>query len=1039
MAISNLEDIFNELAKHKMLPLSSNLSSKTQLLFLLFPNKHAQIMRSDLLTYYPKRNTTHWLLSVKLKNGNPLFMGEQIGFCSLFEQVRRSDRSNYIGGFFKHNQNDTALKYVFWNLLVRNGSVLLDEMEEKASTVLANANVSPETQLYKDLLQKWLPEWLRSLYKSTTHSYLYYMPQSKGRDADTPSARTFNNRPEEHNIPPFSDAVKGWFDNGLSSAISRIIASAAIVGIEADRQEQALNIIWSKTNEQGSWRDLIRQGNDYLSNGNARDALRLYDRAEDIAKSLPGIENNEEYQRLLIQQAEAALKAKELTQGMRRKLENLCQVYNSSYQCRALFIRGQLKAQGIGYQQSDAEAFSDYLAAANENNPFLPALQHVGQAFKYGTYGQEIDLCKAYDYLHKGHIYGDGSCSDELAKLCENADEDFLKTKRISAQDIKNFYQAAANQGRVSAKNRVRDINFKSNIIPSYEDGDILKQCICFTNDKNNEGNPYIDAFMSGDHNFNEVINLSKHRCIEAILKETPSYLRSEKLIFALMSQNYSQNTLDAVNLIRYLIDYCESDHCKSVKQREDWRRIDLYVLSTDESTPHIIDAAMDNVDEPIFFRTHILDPDVIATNSLLFKHPTFIPCIRSATYGTGHNESIPFLHVKPHDLERRIVIIGTNRLAFTLTKQILGCTYLSSVPTHISIIGENAQECRIRFLEECHGLSSVDVNIDFKPSFFTCPYNRIPINRNSALGNKETTIRNVLHNANYIVICTEDDELNLHLGIKLRSGLLAKKPIPDARPFIAIHYRQSAPGWLATQMAVHPPKQASYPWASEYALCVFGSYDDFNYLQLENSLLREYATRLHRSYYGDPQDEKAMDVAMRAFYMRSYNQSSSQAQALSIIYELFALGIYYDDPLAYSIANSHAALSKSMHYLITDGKQDKNYNDTIIETAGIIEHERWNCYMIANGWRTATTDDYQAYIRAGNEKHHLELAKLHPYIAPYNELEKIWRDLQNAFSANTSHYDKKLSDPREADRNYVKILHQLIAEEHQSGSDGNC
>ena len=1004
MTISNLEDIFKELARNNVLPLSNSLPTKTQLLFLLFPNKHAQIMRGDLSTYYPKRNDTHWLLSVKLKDGNPLFTGEQIGFCNLFEQVRRSNRSNYIGGFFKDNPKDTALKYVFWNLLIRNGSALLNEMEEKASMVLTNANVSPGTQLYK-YLEDQLPQWLRSLYESKKHTYLYY---KENRNTDA---------------LPFSDAVSERF-RSLSSAISRIIASAAIVGIEEERQKQALNIIWSaKTNEQVSWRDLIRQGNDYLRNGNARDALRLYDQAENIAKSLPGIEKIEEYQRLLIQQAEATLAAKELTQGMRRKLEKLCQARNNWYQCRALFIRGQLKEQGIGYLQNKAEAFSDYLAAATENNPFPPALRLVGHAFMEGKYEQEADIDKAYDYLYKGHIYGDGSCSYDLAQLCENTYESFLKKKGISTQDIKNYYQAAANQGYVKAKNKVRDINFKSNVTPSYEEGGILQQRICFTNDKNSGDNPYINAFISGERYFDEVINLSKHRCIEAILQETPSYLRSENLVFALMSQNYSQNILEAVNLIRYLIDYSEK-----FTERGDWRRIDLYILSTDESAPHIIDAALYNVDEPVFFRVHMLDPDIVATNSLLFKSPTFIPCIRSAIYRRVHNENVPFLHAQPHNCERRIVIIGTARMAFTLTKQILSCTYLSSVPTQISILGENARECRIKFLEECYGLSSADVNIDFKPSFFTCPYNRIPINRNSGLGKNETAIRNVLHNANYIVICTEDDELNLHLGIKLRSGLLAENPVPGARPFIAIRYRQSAPGWLATQMTVHPPKQASYPWTSEYGLCVFGSYDDFRFLQLKTSLLNVYANHLHLSYYDIPQTaetnkaNEAVERAMRSFYMRSYNQSSSQAQALSILYELFALGIYYDDPSMYSTANDHAVLGRAMKYLI---------NDTSIEAASAIEHERWNCYMLANGWRQAKESEYQLYIHMGNEKHHLELAKLHPYIAAYDELEKIWISLQGAFRANYGSQPKELADPREADRRYVRILHRLLEAKH--------
>ena len=91
---------------------------------------------------------------------------------------------------------------------------------------------------------------------------------------------------------------------------------------------------------------------------------------------------------------------------------------------------------------------------------------------------------------------------------------------------------------------------------------------------------------------------------------------------------------------------------------------------------------------------------------------------------------------------------------------------------------------------------------------------------------------------------------------------------------------------------------------------------------------------------------------------------------------------------------------------------------------------------MLTNGWRTAEPDEYRAYIRLGSLKHQFELAKLHPYIVPNHELEGVWKDLVKVFNELPGSSRKKLSDPRNADRSYVKILHELIAAENCSVYD---
>ena len=91
---------------------------------------------------------------------------------------------------------------------------------------------------------------------------------------------------------------------------------------------------------------------------------------------------------------------------------------------------------------------------------------------------------------------------------------------------------------------------------------------------------------------------------------------------------------------------------------------------------------------------------------------------------------------------------------------------------------------------------------------------------------------------------------------------------------------------------------------------------------------------------------------------------------------------------------------------------------------------------MLANGWRTATPKDYRAYIGSGHGRHHLEIARLHPYIVPCDRLIPVWEDL-NATLRNAPWREKpSLSRPDVHDENFIRIIPELIVCPNQSVFD---
>ncbi|MGN1250978.1 MAG: hypothetical protein ACI4XW_12960, partial [Candidatus Spyradocola sp.] len=340
-------------------------------------------------------------------------------------------------------------------------------------------------------------------------------------------------------------------------------------------------------------------------------------------------------------------------------------------------------------------------------------------------------------------------------------------------------------------------------------------------------------------------------------------FLRYGQIVFSLLSEDENRNLSDAIELIRLLNGI-------AAQQTPDARdalidRIDVYLLNTSTACPLLLDAAMGNLEENVYFRVHVCDPDLFAVNELLTRCPTFLPCISPAT-GELRTENWEGKGLYQR-CRRRVVIIGTDRSAEVLLKQILAVTFLENYPTELTVVGKDADALEERFREDCPGL---DPTVDrytgsaILPAFYAHDPSALPLNR--PCDGPEAALQRILRSADYFIVTGADDCENLALGVKLRRSLIRRDPDPDRRPFIAVRYRDHRSAWIASQVAVSSRNYTAksgwssrYHWTEDYDLHLFGSSAAFESGQLFSNRIEDQALQLHKSYYGNTHaDSKA-------------------------------------------------------------------------------------------------------------------------------------------------------------------------------------
>lgn len=248
-----------------------------------------------------------------------------------------------------------------------------------------------------------------------------------------------------------------------------------------------------------------------------------------------------------------------------------------------------------------------------------------------------------------------------------------------------------------------------------------------------------------------------------------------------------------------------------------------------------------------------------------------------------------------------------------------------------------------------------------------------------------ESILKKYCQDANYIVVCRENDDLNLRTALFLRRYYYKLDRRYSNKPFIALYINSDE-----RNTAIKNIKQKNV----QYDLYPFGSnMEIYTYHELIESPLESLAKNVHLAYAEIFSNGKAINVEeeLRRYNKLEVNKKSNRAAALNIQYKLWQMGYEYTD------MECQNECEELKHYLYTED----------LEEFAKSEHDRWMAFHRTEGWSAVSIEDaktkgYQSLSDNGKSV----LLMMHPDICPYEDIksrcDKLGRE-------DTTKYDKLL------------------------------
>ena len=306
-----------------------------------------------------------------------------------------------------------------------------------------------------------------------------------------------------------------------------------------------------------------------------------------------------------------------------------------------------------------------------------------------------------------------------------------------------------------------------------------------------------------------------------------------------------------------------------------------------------------------------------------------------------------PLFEAPSEDDGIRLLCIGTGDLADAVIRLGFSCQLLDQ-PLYITVAAADAEAYRDSLLERAPSLPRFS-NLSDNPEAVYASFQFLSTTCPEEIVSKCSDFR-------YVVIDLGSSERNLTYG----KELLSKWP-SDSAPAI-IHYAQSES--LSRTMPLNLPVRLRKQLGLDDI-----RFHPFGHIGTQASvfhvLLETRALDIHLAYSNPDNDPARRDEEIKGFIRSPYNTASSALAALHIPYKLHSLKRLRGKTSVQDPADLfRSALS-----------------DTEIKNALMyLEHCRWNCEKIMDGYQRPDRDTILTYAYQGsNRKSHSETLKLHP------------------------------------------------------------
>ena len=464
---------------------------------------------------------------------------------------------------------------------------------------------------------------------------------------------------------------------------------------------------------------------------------------------------------------------------------------------------------------------------------------------------------------------------------------------------------------------------------------------------------------------------------------------------FLLLDDDSEKNFQDLIYILNHISALQKktelANHTKTLLR---WHKTVIYIRAKEAEYSALIDTALKRLGD-YTIRVYIIDDNKWAAQYLLYQHPLFRP-IQHINAQTLRNTAIT--------LSFTIITDQNPDLACWLVKEAfwLGCFNYSKLTFSISIIGPDAAKIDQRLRYDCPGIYGKTADSDsISKVIINKPYVVDSIHSSDAL-KAIRECQNPVNAYNYYVINVGSSAENLNFAIKLRALSIRnlvnsnQKPQNSSLPMITFYCPSLNIAHLSEHMVVQSVDSGDQ-WFNNYNVKPFGIINDrYSFENLDGGYLEKVAQSTHLQYcHIAISDSRTLKLEkLKDYFSWSYNRDSSMAVALSMPYRLFQVEANTNGHIISSDLSTTPALAPSdieeMAKAFTS-----NYS-SCKQSLLMYEHSRWMRWVLSRGWEPASSDQVLNYMRAGNPKHQLHIAKLHGCICGLDELKDFSRALCN-------------------------------------------
>lgn len=784
--------------------------------------------------------------------------------------------------------------------------------------------------------------------------------------------------------------LRSFFEADPAAALARIILTLAVA---SDAPEEMMAQVWSqKKQDLSNWEGettpegLSRQGRLQYLSGQHEQAFQSFEKAAKLlSRAAQTREESQLYCQMGMMLATGDGHYRD-EQAARQYLELGCLEENpESYYLLAKYAEGKQAREALE-------------KAANLGH--IAAVRELGNAWYSGKDCQK-NLEKAKKCFQQGLTDkgDDGAyCAYMLGRIYE---QEQALAAAVSA------YRIAQENGSQEAAERLMQLNHFELPVQQHPQAQEQPQAeqYCLVNSTEGQNRRFVDS-LPGHWQVTQMAEGSIAEALGPLAEKifTPERETFPELVIALLSEDQEQNLYQAAQVLRTLEQYVLK---LGQRKRDAAQAVMIYVRAEREYGGWMLDAAFAGL-QSVAFPLRLCDPAYDSADQLFHRAPLFLPCLK-------HRETDTV----------RLVVLGTTPEAMAVVQRAISLPLSQQCQVNIHVLGENSAQMEQRFAEQCPGVMGASSAICRSiPVFRECALSQGEVSRllrelkQKRMAQKEmpsSETAEALGQGNYFVVAAGDDRENIRLAIRLRTELLKLDPTFSNRPFIAVQVRDPMAAWLTGNISADG-KNRIYSWHNQYDLFCFGAEDQYTYGNLKQDVLEKRAQEVHLQYAGPEQHRQK---ALSSYYRRQYNRDSSRMVALYAHYRLFAAGITLPDWKLYSLPDEEKRLAEQYGQWLEEKSNE--------EAAARLEHERWNCFMLATGWERAMASQVETYVQRGNPSHQLYLGKLHPFLCPWEDLAsgELLKAVSEAVHSRLP--EKKIHDPRVEDaqtaRNAVGLL----------------